>query len=540
MKLSGIAGTGSGKLGSQVYASVAGEQVVRNYQPKVSNPNTSLQVNQRARFKLLSQLSQVFGPILAFQKKGMLSARNQFVKKNIGISSGNDGEAMVTLENLQITGGSAGLPGILVTRTAGTVITTKLMSDATASVDRVCYVVFKKTDNQKLQLVSSKVVSTPGADGKFATAQTIIGGDLVVYAYGMKDLNSRAAAKYGNYTVESGEDIATLFMNRSLSYSDYRFTRTRGSQILAGETESQSAGPNQSRVFLTASGNGTVSGSGTYDNGDEVTITATPAQGCEFVGWKQNGSNQFVAYSPTLKFTASQLVDYIAVFNDPNSPTGGLDGQQMANPLPYSYAEVHIDGQTALINTGVVEIEGTFDSIGISNVGEGVHMTYVPAGSTLYAPDNIALEAGGTQNDDYGFDVSNCGPGTIYFENDVFFYITNNGWVNPFPNATLEINGSIYPIRENVSLNEGVGIGEVVTVISNMPENVERINFYEGLDTRDGEKQGTTFTWSNPDINAPVHVAVDGEDWFNILPYSAQASPAGGNGGDDDGGGDAD
>lgn len=450
MKLSGIAGTGSGKLGSQVYASVAGEQVVRNYQPKVSNPNTSLQVNQRARFKLLSQLSQVFGPILAFQKKGMLSARNQFVKKNIGISSGNDGEAMVTLENLQITGGSAGLPGILVTRTAGTVITTKLMSDATASVDRVCYVVFKKTDNMKLQLISSKVVSTPGADGKFATAQTIIGGDLVVYAYGMKDLNSRAAAKYGNYSVESGEDIATLFMNRSLSYSDYRFTRTRGSQILAGETESQSAGPNQSRVFLTASGNGTVSGSGTYDNGDEVTITATPAQGCEFVGWKQNGSNQFVAYSPTLKFSASQLVDYIAVFNDPNSPTGGLDGQQMANPLPYSYAEVHIDGQTALINTGAVEIEGTFDSIGISNVGEGVHMTYVPAGSTLYAADNIALEAGGTQNDDYGFDASNCGSGTIYFENNVFFYIKTNE-VEPFPsNAYVDVEGTQLPIVDGV------------------------------------------------------------------------------------------
>ena len=81
MKLSGIAGTGSGKLGSQVYASVAGEQIVRNYQPKVSNPNTTKQVNQRSRFKLMSQLSAAMASVIVIPKEGMRSSRNLFSKK---------------------------------------------------------------------------------------------------------------------------------------------------------------------------------------------------------------------------------------------------------------------------------------------------------------------------------------------------------------------------------------------------------------------------------------------------------------------------
>ena len=51
MKLVGILGSGSGKLGSSVFSTVAGETVVRQYQPTVANPNTEAQVNQRARMK---------------------------------------------------------------------------------------------------------------------------------------------------------------------------------------------------------------------------------------------------------------------------------------------------------------------------------------------------------------------------------------------------------------------------------------------------------------------------------------------------------
>src|SRR6056297_1411369 len=34
---------------------------------------------------------------------------------------------------------------------------------------------------------------------------------------------------------------------------------------------------------------GTVSGSGEYEIGEEVELTATPKDGCKFVGWMENG-----------------------------------------------------------------------------------------------------------------------------------------------------------------------------------------------------------------------------------------------------------
>ena len=54
MKLNGIVGKGTGKLGASVFAISGGEQIVRQYNPVVSNPNTDAQVAQRAKLKLMS------------------------------------------------------------------------------------------------------------------------------------------------------------------------------------------------------------------------------------------------------------------------------------------------------------------------------------------------------------------------------------------------------------------------------------------------------------------------------------------------------
>lgn len=430
MKLSGMAGTGSGKLGSQVYAAVAGEQIVRNYQPKVANPNTSLQVNQRARMKLMSQLSAVFGPVLAYRKKGLVSARNQFVKANFDLTSGNDGQAMVTLENLQITSGTAGLPGIKVTR-GNPLMRIELVANASMSVDRVCYVLFRKTSALTLQLIESAVVTVPGEGGTFPTSVFNYTGDIVVYAYGMKDLNSNATAKYGNYTVETGEDIASLIMSRQLSYDDYRFTRTRGVQILAEASESQSAGPNQSRVFVTASGEGTVIGAGVYNNGTEVVLTASPAAGNTFVGWKRNGSNEFVSYSATMRFPANGLVDLIAVFNNPESSTGGLDGGEVTNPLPVTTAVVTVDGTRIGIQSGQVNLQDEFDEIVVAGLGTNETLTFVPTGSYLGADDNIAFTDDGQPDGSYILSGTGIGSGAVYYAGNVFFYVVVSEVVFP-------------------------------------------------------------------------------------------------------------
>lgn len=235
MKLKGIFGKGSGKLGSSVFAISGGEQIVREYNPNVSNPNTDAQVGQRSKFKLMSQLAATMGLVIVIPKKGMISARNQFVSKNIGFAEFNNDTAQVKYEKLQLTNGTTAMEAVVASSVQGTSIEVNLEYGMEGAVDRVVYALFKKTTDDKLQYVASVVATTAGADGKFAATLPVPAngpdGQAVIYAYGMKDNSTGAKARYDNYEVRSGEDIATLIATRNLKASDYTFTATVGCTI---------------------------------------------------------------------------------------------------------------------------------------------------------------------------------------------------------------------------------------------------------------------------------------------------------------------
>lgn len=511
MKLSGMAGTGSGKLGSQVYASVAGEQIVRNYQPKVSNPNTSLQVNQRARLKLLSQLSAVFSPILAYKKQGLVSARNMFVKRNFALTSGNDGQAQVTIENLQLTAGTAGLPGIKATRSGALFVNVELLTDASLIVDRVVYVFFRKTAQNTLQLIESHVVTEAGEAGVFPTSVMYLTGDLVIYAYGMKDLNSRAAAVYGSYSVESGEDIAKLFMSRKLDFNSYRFTKTRGCQLYNGEDETQSISTNQARIFVTPSGSGSVMGGGVYTRGEIVQLTATPAEGSSFIGWLENGSDTFFAYSPTLQVKADALVDIIAVFQNPNSSTGGIDGYDMTNPLPYDDAEVNIDGVDVDIKEGHVALASTFDNIGVRGIGEGHSLVFVPQGSVLGDDDNLAFEPGAVMDYEYGVSITNTYSGAVYLDGKLFFYVFTEA-ETPWVDAQVAINGNTVDVSSGSVTVENADL-DSITIQRGEERYVVKVRQENGLTKTFDVERNQYFV---DEVTAPCTVYVNGFKFFDI------------------------
>ena len=116
MKLNGFVGKGTGKLGASVFAISGGEQIVRQYNPKVANPNTDAQVEQRAKLKLMSQLAADMATSIAFRKKGLVSARNQFVSVNIGkctfVNEGENKGARIDVNQIDLTGASAAFPEI--------------------------------------------------------------------------------------------------------------------------------------------------------------------------------------------------------------------------------------------------------------------------------------------------------------------------------------------------------------------------------------------------------------------------------------------
>ena len=314
-------GLGSGKLGTSVNSIVYGTQVQREYRAHISNPSTKDQVNQRARFKLASQVAAALSPVIAIPRKGFETPRNRFVKNNFNYFYAEGDTASVSYENLQLTAGNAGLPGITISRSAASGVSLALAESAKKAVTRVCYSVFKKTSEDKLQLVASVVVSEATERGNFPTKIPYVLGDLIVYAYGMRDADAKATAKYGNYKVATGEDLASLIMTRKIKEKDYTLTETRGTTIFTGEDDVNQPEEGMVRVYVMGSWGGTATAPGEKNGyvdvpyGANLTCTASPAPGYRFIGWYNNGEQTpFSSVNPlTLKIT--QARDIIARFD---------------------------------------------------------------------------------------------------------------------------------------------------------------------------------------------------------------------------------
>lgn len=317
MKLNGFVGTGSGKMGASVFSVNSGAQIVRQYQPVVANPSTAAQVDQRARMKLMSQVAAAMAPVIAIPKQGLKSARNQFISKNFDSCIATDGIAQVTYENLQLTSGNIGFPAISATRAAeGGAISVNLSSAPSGDISRVVYIMYLKTQGQ-MEYVASRIVTNRGESNNFPTTFPARSGDVILFAYGMKDSNAQATAKYENYKVTSASDIATLVGSRAIAFGDFTFTQTRGTTIASGSQGTVVVPDGQAMVYVTTAGPGRATGSGTHEIGTEVTVVATPDDGAEFVGWKINGSNSYISTALSYTFTLQEATDLVAVFRTP-------------------------------------------------------------------------------------------------------------------------------------------------------------------------------------------------------------------------------
>lgn len=326
-KQTSLFGKISGKLGAVVFSTSGGETISREYNPHVANPNTDAQINQRARMKLMSQLSACLAPVIAMQKDGLVSVRNKFVKRNFESCYSVNGQAQISYENVQLTQGNAGLPVIQYEMGDGAQSWLYVFFNEAPNIQisRVVWCLFKKTDEGKLSFVESKIATErtdSQMEGYFrASFQSVItdegpvlAADYVIYAYGMIDASERATAQYGNLNVNTATDIADLITSRRISYMDYQFTQTRGTSANRGTSESTNVPSGSARVFVTALGSGTVSGGGTFELGTSVTVTATPGTNATFAGWKINGQQNYISRQASYTFTLNQQTDLVAVF----------------------------------------------------------------------------------------------------------------------------------------------------------------------------------------------------------------------------------
>lgn len=339
MKRYSANGKGSGKLGGSVYVINHGVQIEREYNGSVSNPSTNAQVAQRSRFKLASQVSAALENVIVIPRKGIQSPRNRFVKRNMPFFYGGVDGAQVTYENLQLTLGSTGIPAISVSRDQNENLNIHLVSPVIESVSYVAYCVFRKTDEELLQLVASEIVEINGdnLDADVTIADPT--GDLVVYAYGYRIKNAKAKAKYDNYKVASATDVATLIANRRIELSDVYFSGTRGTSLPDGDSQNVVPGSDEVLLYLTNNTLGTIklevgqevisqdaSGVFRVEKGAHVKLTGSPVQlgngdYAGFDGWFNNGEQSPFSTAVSVEFDINEMRDIVARWH----PWGGLE-----------------------------------------------------------------------------------------------------------------------------------------------------------------------------------------------------------------------
>lgn len=119
MKLQGILGGGTGKLGESVFTNNAGRTIVRQYNPHVRNPRTARQQNSRSRFKMASELAKDLSLALqiGMPRIGAITSRNRFTSKVIPVAAGvmslNEGNIVVAYDKVPVSLG--GMPDLKVT-----------------------------------------------------------------------------------------------------------------------------------------------------------------------------------------------------------------------------------------------------------------------------------------------------------------------------------------------------------------------------------------------------------------------------------------
>lgn len=334
MKLQGIAGKGSGKLGSQVYAISGGEQIVRQYNGNVTNPSTEGQVETRSKFKLLSQLAAAMGGVIAIKRQGLVSGRNQFMQINKAAAQYVGTDASINLNKVQLTKSARGLENFEADRSVHTHIKCEFQWPVTSAADRVVYVCFKKQADGTLVLFDSKVVSEAGESGTFPGNLEYTNDAVVIYAYGVKIINAAANTAFGNMIAPSAEQVAKLITTTSEAAAGTQVTKTKALTMLEGIEEGSSEGDDNFMVSVSASGIGSATGGGRYDAGQACTVVATPAGGSTFVGWKRgSASGETVSTQASYTFVVESDIALVAVFEGGSVPTYTISAS--ASPAGY-------------------------------------------------------------------------------------------------------------------------------------------------------------------------------------------------------------
>lgn len=313
MKLHGIGGVGTGKLGSMVYSVRNGQQIVRQYNPIVANPSTAAQVEARSKMKLMSQLAAIVAPVIAINAEGLKSKRNLFISRNYPLAGYDENTAQIDMASVQLTKSNTAFPDFEVDRSNGTSIAVHLSEDATNLFDRVIYCAVISQADGSLRLWDDVLVTEPGSGGLFPAVLPYTPNAIAIYGYGIRANNDDAKAAYANLKSGDAGKLAEILTSRSATLAAITISETKGCVLEVNETTGVTLPSNMARVTVDIDGSGSATGAGIYTIGSTVTLVAAASSFSSFDGW-YNSQNVKVSSSESYEFVVTDNVVLTAKF----------------------------------------------------------------------------------------------------------------------------------------------------------------------------------------------------------------------------------
>ena len=253
----------SGKLGAAVFVIRNGKQIVREYNPRPSNPKSAMQLQQRAKGNLAGRISS-FVPKAAISGLGVNNIRrrsrfNQLLLKGAQVSLiGDVYSAKIPWESVKFSEGTVISPFVLenikpeitvvdVTLRGG--IANVISADAYASMNARLVVMVYDTKSQSLVEVVTKVATKP-TQGDVAVTRIPInhpaGYTVAVFLIPFSSADGTAVSIDTGLVGKSDEQIAA-----SLSVNDNAVTFEYGNSVFLGQgnnvNSSESAAPSKER-----------------------------------------------------------------------------------------------------------------------------------------------------------------------------------------------------------------------------------------------------------------------------------------------------
>lgn len=227
----------TGRVGGSVFAVTKGVTIEKQYQPVVYNPSSAAQVAQRAKMKLVSQLSAVLGSELApFGRDGLVSPRNRFVSDMFSRDAVtySNGVAQINPSAIRLTNSQLVMVrAISVTRPAANTlsVTGSIEPEYRGVAIGVRVVVLQprgETGTRYNLDVSGAATLTIDTDGRFSGQLTELldapAATVMVYAWA--PVSEAAITKYENMKSTSGIDPISLDVLRRETVSGNEYSRT--------------------------------------------------------------------------------------------------------------------------------------------------------------------------------------------------------------------------------------------------------------------------------------------------------------------------